>query len=543
MCGLFGMASTEAKKSWNVRKDVLTEAIYASALRGAQGTGLACVKMGAEKELPLIYKRALISSDFLQMPMTDRILTNVDEYSMIIGHTRAATVGSVADKNTHPFNFDHITLAHNGHVTNHHSLLPTGTSCPITVDSAAVALSMAVNGEQETLEKLQGAYALTWHNAKDGTLNIARNAGRPLKIAYMHGENTMWWASERLMLVWLLERGKQKIDGKFRDVTENVWFKFKADDLRKVEKVPFSQRLPNTGTASRATAGQTGAGTGAGSGVKGVGGVVNLDEARSRLIPAIDRIISTTIGAIDTLTPSEQAARSKAVQKQSGRPDTQKRITKMEKRLKECGYPVHFGKRVLADVLVFKPYKNQATFGTVTAHVKGYQVKAELHNISSTTFREMIRYPELLGVVIGVKDDPNNNDKMFIIERDIYWPEFGKQRRAMQAGNPHHSRMPVIVEHKLPERTMLELQARQEAEEEEGAGISRPFHGPGGSTISAGRFADLTKNGCATCEGHISKLETSKIIWIEDTPVCQDCATNPQVLSAYNIPIPKNLTC
>jgi len=55
-------------------------------------------------------------------------------------------------------------------------------------------------------KSLDGAFSLVWHDTRNNTLNFARNDERPLCLAYAHG--IVYWASEELMLRWLLDRNK-----------------------------------------------------------------------------------------------------------------------------------------------------------------------------------------------------------------------------------------------------------------------------------------------------------------------------------------------
>lgn len=124
--------------------------------------------------------------------------------NFIFGHNRYATVGAINAENAHPFQHDHITMAHNGTLTDQ-SLLPDHTR--FEVDSENVCYSIAKKGIDWTIQNLDGAFTLIWHDAKLNTVNIIRNDDRPFHLA----ENVLgeWHgASEELMLLWLMTREK-----------------------------------------------------------------------------------------------------------------------------------------------------------------------------------------------------------------------------------------------------------------------------------------------------------------------------------------------
>src|SRR6478752_428513 len=255
MCGIFGVASSEKHKNVKERREALIDGIWCNTLRGDHSTGFAAVKLGEEKKAPAIFKRALNGPDFLCLQRTKNMIMNLEDAAFMITHNRAATVGpGDQDENAHPFNFGHITLAHNGHVHNAFQLVTDRSkNCYINVDSAHVAHAMMELGEKETLERCTGNFAFTWHNTKDGTLNFARNEGRPLKFVFVKGENTMWWMSERQMLWAVLSRNGIKPDGTFWDTDKMVWYKFDINNLREYTTVPFvhrSSHVPRTTSAA-----------------------------------------------------------------------------------------------------------------------------------------------------------------------------------------------------------------------------------------------------------------------------------------------------
>src|SRR5438552_12817080 len=188
--------------------------------RGAESTGLALIRHGKEKELPEVYKDSLPASDFCRRPWVERAFHHMDDYSIAIGHTRSATRGlNLIAKNAHPFQYNFITLVHNGTIDNAYDIIPhLDRPNDVTVDSDIITLAMGRLGPKEdervVLYKLRGAFALVWHNTRDGSLNIARNDKKPLFFCYLKNENSMFWTSEYTLLCHLLERRGLKIEGK-----------------------------------------------------------------------------------------------------------------------------------------------------------------------------------------------------------------------------------------------------------------------------------------------------------------------------------------
>jgi predicted glutamine amidotransferase len=175
-------------------ENVINQMIYLDTLRGTDGTGIAILGKDP-KVLPNVYKKAIPGFDFVDTTLYDKVTKNFGEIRGILAHNRAATKGSINNASTHPFQHGDITLAHNGTLFFHAML--DGKS---TVDSERIAETFAVKDIKETLEKLDGAYALVWHSAVDGTINFARNKERPLYLAFTKDKDVLMWASEAWMI-------------------------------------------------------------------------------------------------------------------------------------------------------------------------------------------------------------------------------------------------------------------------------------------------------------------------------------------------------
>lgn len=246
MCGLVGFASrNKTHQDVQARKEILSELLAVDFVRGDHSTGVALIRRDAEADKDadvrcesVIYKKAMSGPDFVQLSRYGKILDDLDKAEVAIGHNRAATHGSIVDANAHPFEYGHIILAHNGTLSGRGGL--NEYNLQRRIDSANIAYNMAHMGEKETLESLDGSFTLTWMNTKTQTFNIARNDKRPISVAFVKGEATMWWASEDDMLKWILNRNGISYEGVLRP-KPLIWFQFDLDDLRKWKTTPFKE--------------------------------------------------------------------------------------------------------------------------------------------------------------------------------------------------------------------------------------------------------------------------------------------------------------
>lgn len=202
MCGLVGVAGNLFQgdiKAFN-------ELLYVDMLRGAHATGVASIKGRRSSTL----KKAWTPGDLmLHKDYNSHVTASAD---VIIGHNRHGTIGNNSDhNNAHPFDFDRIVGAHNGTldrqcVRNLHNHALYGT------DSEALYSEINHNGIDQAFTKIEGAWALTFFDKADGTLNMVRNSQRPLHYAYKKGRSVLYWASEFDMLAFVLSRNNVELE-------------------------------------------------------------------------------------------------------------------------------------------------------------------------------------------------------------------------------------------------------------------------------------------------------------------------------------------
>lgn len=200
ICGLVGVAGNLLPRDVSYFK----QALHADEFRGVHSTGITRVvhPVAADMEVEHV-KMALPISQFKYMPMYKMMVDNTLHTTALLGHNRHATKGA-ADNHAyaHPFQHGHINLMHNGSLVTHAHL----TTEHFTVDSEAICKALVTTSIEELVPKLRGAFALVWTDSNEQTLNFVRNDERPLALAFNHKRNTIYWASEKDMLHWLLNR-------------------------------------------------------------------------------------------------------------------------------------------------------------------------------------------------------------------------------------------------------------------------------------------------------------------------------------------------
>lgn len=183
--------------------------LVVNSLRGAHSTGLAGVNSRDKWDKEKVSIVKAINSPYYLFDWVrsdeffSRMLSNFDT---VIGHGRYATRGAINADNAHPFEENHITLVHNGGITNFHALKDSTLDKEVEVDSRLVARLIERDGWEKTLPRLRGAYALVWYDSRDGSMHMARNKERPLVVGKMKKKETILFASEEATLIWAAER-------------------------------------------------------------------------------------------------------------------------------------------------------------------------------------------------------------------------------------------------------------------------------------------------------------------------------------------------
>ncbi len=200
MCGLVGIAGDLSYADEATFKRLL---IY-DYFRGTDSTGMAALRISGE------VKMAKIASHPVDLFDSKRFQDALSGYASLafIGHNRAATKGKVNGANAHPYAYGHIIGAHNGTLDlASWKRLNEALGYDTDVDSQAIFACIEKIGVEETVKLMQkgrtyteGAWALSWIDTTDNSLNFVRNEHRPLWYAYTEDFKRVLWASEWPML-------------------------------------------------------------------------------------------------------------------------------------------------------------------------------------------------------------------------------------------------------------------------------------------------------------------------------------------------------
>ncbi|HMU97841.1 MAG TPA: class II glutamine amidotransferase [Chitinophagales bacterium] len=222
MCGLISIISKEKFGINHTDKTTFLQMLFADTLRGFDGTGIYMVNRHGN-----LYsaKKSIYAPAFIGNPDVDKLMSDaIRDGQLLVGHNRKATMGAKTDENAHPFIEDHICLVHNGTLQSHKELADT------QIDSHAICVALAkTTNPKEVLEKINGAFALIWYNAKEKSLYFCRNTERPL--AFIETKSKIYIASEEKMLDWIIDRNISETY-KIQEVPTFKLFKFNLDTLK-----------------------------------------------------------------------------------------------------------------------------------------------------------------------------------------------------------------------------------------------------------------------------------------------------------------------
>ena len=248
MCGIIGYFTTEEKADAVSRYRFLHQALIADTMRGDDSTGAFFVKHDSVVgTAPDYCKSTAAGYDFVTYDPDWHALSGTGaEFYAAIGHNRSATIGKIGADTAHPFQRGPITLVHNG-------TLRTTFGMPIPEHQGGYyndSDTIAGNLEDTPIDKLtadmSGAYSLVWHDSRDNTMNIVRNSERPLYLATVKGQNTMFLASESMMMQWILSRLKVDIQV-IAYPKPHQWLRFEHGSL-KPEIITVPEYAPKYGS-------------------------------------------------------------------------------------------------------------------------------------------------------------------------------------------------------------------------------------------------------------------------------------------------------
>lgn len=237
MCGLNGAAGTLDTKAEATFKDLL----FLHVLRGDHSTGAASIGRGLTDKAK---SAKCLGPPWLLMDM-GRFKHDVmgGSNKVYMGHNRYATKGGITLGNAHPFLFENVFGAHNGTVPDHYTKdLPDKKY--FATDSETIINSIDTLGIEETIKKINGAWALAWFDKRDNTINLLRNEKRPLYFAMDKDKKVLFWASELDLLAHALNRNhiERSKPAAYR-IQPDQWFKFKIPNYNKAFEEPVVKKL------------------------------------------------------------------------------------------------------------------------------------------------------------------------------------------------------------------------------------------------------------------------------------------------------------
>lgn len=199
MCGLVGCLSSNLTPQ---KADIFRELLTVATVRGAYGAGIAAVEAPDRKKPNIELFRTLGTGAEMAIDAGFYKYLNKHKVSCLMGHTRMPTSGGWDLEDTHPIHARHVVGMHNGTLKVVNGV-PVGTD----YDSEKLFHALSNTDPVKVLASSTGSYAVTYLNKNNFRLYFARNKDRPLSFAMVDGdETTLWWASERDMLQFVLAR-------------------------------------------------------------------------------------------------------------------------------------------------------------------------------------------------------------------------------------------------------------------------------------------------------------------------------------------------
>lgn len=224
MCGLVGLAG-DTNGLW---KDVFSELLLIDTMRGPHSTGVGFV--GRKDEEFNMAKCMGNPFNLFGTEPFEKFMAHAHPQKVLMGHNRYATIGDKTLANAHPFQFEHIMGAHNGTIDKW-NLFDLHKSKEYGTDSESLLSSINEWGVKEAIGKAGGAWALTWFDKRDHTINMLRNDKRPLFYAYSEDGCTLVWASESDMIRYVMKRrGKKIMENTLYNPTPDMMFSWKVPD-------------------------------------------------------------------------------------------------------------------------------------------------------------------------------------------------------------------------------------------------------------------------------------------------------------------------
>ncbi|QMU57827.1 MAG: glutamine--fructose-6-phosphate transaminase (isomerizing) [Boseongicola sp.] len=236
MCGIVGiLGHHEAAPT-------LVEALKRLEYRGYDSAGIATVEDGALNRRRAVGKLVNLSDLLVHEPLSGK---------SGIGHTRWATHGAPSVTNAHPHKSGPVAVVHNGIIENFKTLREDldakGYKAQTETDTETISLlaqSFLDQGlaprdaAEQTIARLEGAFALAFLFEGEDDLIIAARKGSPLAVG--HGDGEMFLGSDAIALAPMTDRITYLEEGDRAELTRDGVTIFDANgnranrDIRKV---------------------------------------------------------------------------------------------------------------------------------------------------------------------------------------------------------------------------------------------------------------------------------------------------------------------
>jgi glucosamine 6-phosphate synthetase-like amidotransferase/phosphosugar isomerase protein len=187
-----------------------------SQVRGMDGAGVYQIRSNAQKgwrSYEQLYKTyATFSEMVLEIETKQRrrdkgmedILDTIS-IDIFMGHVRWATKGGTDSAQAHPYAYSTLVGAHNG------TLRDKKYEDNVRTDSDLMFEDANRRGLETVLNELDpwSAYAITVYDKVQKRMYFARNDDRPLFFAVNKNRSVLYWASEKKMLEYVLDRNNE----------------------------------------------------------------------------------------------------------------------------------------------------------------------------------------------------------------------------------------------------------------------------------------------------------------------------------------------
>ena len=213
MCGLVGIVGTPTKTN----RQIFQEMLCFSSKRGLDSVGVIL----ASRKNSQVLKTLDYPWDFIKSP--EWLETASENWPVMMGHNRAATVGDVSIENAHPFEAGDLLFMHNGTLVNDRKW---DSWTNFETDSEVLANEVANRGIRPVWKELEGAATCIWWDKKQKSIFVITNGKRPFHFATSHDDRSLYYASESWMFERACDKRKIKLSKKFWHLPDHGFWKF-----------------------------------------------------------------------------------------------------------------------------------------------------------------------------------------------------------------------------------------------------------------------------------------------------------------------------